>query len=129
MPYEQEPQSPEILKAIQAAERKVNRMCRSAEQEAAGMLERARAQAERLLDEKRRSLDETRKAMLAQENKEAEREAERIVLEARGRADDLKVRCMAKLDEAAELALRYILPTERSAVSSRRSGGNPEAES
>lgn len=107
-------QPPEILKAIQAAERKVERMVRSAEQEAAAILERAKAQAETLLVEKRRSLEEKRQRLLADGAKEADREAEHFVLEAKVEANELKSRCLSRLDETAELVLRRILPmTER----------------
>ena len=113
MPEERGQESPEILIQIQAAERKVERMVRSAEQEAAAILEIARVQAEALLAEKRRVLEERKKNQLAEGVKEAEREAERIVLEARVKANDLKAGCMAKLDEAVELVLRRILPPDR----------------
>jgi vacuolar-type H+-ATPase subunit H len=110
MTEEREQQPPEVLKQIQSAERKVERMLRTANQEAAAILERGRAQAEALLAEKRRTLEERNKNQLAEGIKEAEREAERIVLEARMQANDLKTRCMARLDEAAEMVLRHILP-------------------
>ena len=111
MPDTEEHHPPEVLKAIQAAERKVERMVRLAEQEAAAILERARAQAEALRAEKRRVLEERNKNQLAEGAKEAEREAERIVLEARAKAHDLKAQAMASLDEAVELVLRRILPS------------------
>ena len=110
MTEEREQQPPEVLKQIQAAERKVERMVRLAEQEAAAILERARAQAEALRAEKRRVLEERNKNQLAEGAKEAEREAERIVLEARVKAHDLKARSMARVDEAVEMVLRHILP-------------------
>lgn len=105
---------PEILKAIQAAERRVERMVRSAEQEAVTILERARAQAEALVTEKRRSLEERTQRLLAEGAKDSDREAERLVLEARVEANALKSRCLNRLDEAAELVLRRILPTTES---------------
>lgn len=111
MPDDREQQPPEILKQIQAAERKVERMVRLAEQEAAAILEKARVQAEALRAEKRRVLEERNKNQLAEGAKEAEREAERIVLEARAKAHDLKAQAMASLDEAVELVLRRILPS------------------
>jgi vacuolar-type H+-ATPase subunit H len=110
MPDDREQQPPEILKQIQAAERKVERMVHSAEQEAAAILEKARVQAEAILAEKRRVLEEREKNQLAEGIKEAEREAERIVLEARVKANDLKARGIARLDEAVEMVLRRILP-------------------
>jgi len=113
MPDEQGQQSPEILKAIQAAERKVERMLRTANQEASAILEKARAEAEALLAEKRRSLAKREQEVVAQTIMEAEREAEHLVLQARVKANDLKAQCLARLDEAAELVLRRVLPAER----------------
>ena len=111
---------PEILKAIQAAERKVERMARAAEQEAAAILERARAQAETLIAEKRRSLEQKKQRLLAEGAKDSDREAERLVLEAKGEANELKSRCLSRLDEAAELVLRHVLPRGRREAQERR---------
>lgn len=113
MPDESAQQPPEVLKAIQAAERKVERMLRSAEREAAALLERARAQAEAAVAEKRQSLEQKKQNLLAETAAEAEREAERIVLEARVIANDFKARCQARLDEVADLVLQRILPLNR----------------
>lgn len=110
MPEEQDQQSPEILKQIQAAERNVERMVRAAEQEAASALEKARVQAKALVDEKRGMLEARKKTLIAEGVKEAEREAERIVSKAQVKADDLNARGTARLDEAVALVLRRILP-------------------
>lgn len=103
-------QSPEILIHIQAAERRVESMVRAAQQEAAAILDRARAQAETLLAEKRRSLQRKKTEAEAKSLAEAEREAELRLKDARTEADDLKVRCMGKMDEAVDLVLERILP-------------------
>lgn len=110
MPEEPAQQSPEILKQIQDAERKVERMLRSAEQEASVVIEKARAQAEALLGEKRQTLAERTRLLVAEGIDEAEQEAERIISQARVKSNDLKQRCMARLDEAAEFVLGRILP-------------------
>lgn len=109
MPDTDEHHPPEVLKAIQAAERKVERMLRSAEREAAATLERARVQTEAVVAEKRQSLEQKKQNLLAETAAEAEREAERIVLEARVIANDFKARCQARLDEVADLVLQRIL--------------------
>ncbi|WP_447974703.1 hypothetical protein [Nitrospira sp. Kam-Ns4a] len=110
MPDETATPAPEILQAIRGAERKVERMVRAAEQEAATLLERARAQAATLLAEKRRSLEATTQHRLAHGTKDADREAERLVLEAKVEANELKARGLRRLDEAVELVLRRLLP-------------------
>lgn len=120
MPDEPVPQPPEILKAIQAAERKVERMVRSAEQEAAVIVERGRTQAEALLAEKRRSLDEKLQRLRAEEASKTEKELERLVLKAQVEAHELKARCLNRLDEATELVLRRILPGDRDPLSAIR---------
>ena len=113
MPDDQEQQPPEILKQIQAAERQVEGMLREAQQEADAVVERARVQAEALLAEQRRTREERNERLLAEGASEAKREAERILLEARLKSDELKGRCMARADEAVELVLRRILPLDR----------------
>lgn len=110
MPEQFEQQTPEILRAIQSAERKVESMIRAAEQEAAATLDKARAQAEALLAEKRRSLEQKKTDALAKGFAEAEREAKQLITDAQEKASDLKTRCMARMDEAVELVLRQILP-------------------
>lgn len=104
-------QPPEILKAIHAAERKVERMVRSAELEAAALLDRARAQAQAFLAEQRQSQEEQKQRLLAEGVRDSDREAERIMLEAKLAANDLKSRGLSRLDEAAELVLRRVLPS------------------
>lgn len=104
-------QPPEILIQIQAAERKVERMIRSAEQEAAAILDRAQAEAQALVSGKRRTLEERKKTLLAQALKDAEREAERIVQEARRKARNVRSRSTTRMDEAVALVLRRILPS------------------
>lgn len=120
MPDEPTPQPPEILKAIQAAERKVERMLRAAEQEAAAIVERARSQAEALLAEKRRNLDEKLQRFRAEEASKTEQEVERLVLKAQVEATELKARGLSRLDEAAELVLRRILPISGERIASSR---------
>jgi V/A-type H+-transporting ATPase subunit G/H len=121
MPDPQEPQSPEILKAIQAAERKVERMVRAAEQEAAAILDRARARADALVAGKRREIEENRQRRLAEGAKDSDREAERLAREATEAAAQLTDRCLRRLDEAAGLVLRRILP-----MSDRQSTISPQ---
>lgn len=106
----EEPQSPEILKEIQAAERKVERQLRSAEQEASAIIKTARVQADRFLSDKRRGLEGKKRVRLDQAKNDAEQEAERIILEARDKARVLKASCLKPIDEAADLILRRILP-------------------
>lgn len=84
-------------------------MLRAAEHDAAAIIERARVQADALLSEKRRALEEKKKDALAHGLKEAEREGEQLIEHARAKADDLKTRCMGRMDEAAELVLRRVL--------------------
>jgi V/A-type H+-transporting ATPase subunit G/H len=110
MPEEQDQQSPAILEQIQAAERNVKRMVHAAEEEAHAWLEKARAQAKALVESKREALETRKKARIAEGVREAEREGERIVQEAQVKADDLKARGTARLDEAVALVLRRILP-------------------
>ncbi len=109
VPDDQDHQSPEILKQIQAAERKVERMLRSAEQEAAAVLERARAQARVLEAERGRAREEKLKLLRAEGLRQAENEATRIILEAKVKGSELKTRAMTRLDEAVDLVLRRIL--------------------
>ncbi len=111
---DQAPQSPEVLKAIQTAERKVERMLRSAEREAAALLEKTRSQVEVLMADTRRTIEARKHEALDQGRKEAERAAERAIFEARKLADELKARSMSKVDEAAELVLRRVLPIANS---------------
>jgi vacuolar-type H+-ATPase subunit H len=106
-------QSPEILIQIQAAERSVESMVREAQQEAAAILDRARAQTDTLLAEKRRSLAQKRKDVETKSIAEAEHEAEQLLADARAKAGNLKARCMSRMDEAAELVLKRILPQDR----------------
>ncbi len=113
MPDEPVSQPPEILKAVQAAERKVERMIRSAEQEAAVIVERGRTQAEALLAEKRRSVEEKLQRLRAEWASETEREVERLMLKAQVEATELKAGSLSRLDEAVELVLRRILPVDR----------------
>ncbi|GMV50814.1 MAG: hypothetical protein AMXMBFR67_23570 [Nitrospira sp.] len=110
MPEQFEQQTPEILRAIQSAERKVENMIRAAEQEAAATLGKARAQAETLLAEQRRSLEQKQADALTKGFAEAEREAERLITDAEAKAGDLKTWCMGRVDDAAELVLRRVLP-------------------
>ena len=110
MPEEQDQQSPEILKQIQAAERNVKRMVQAAEEEARAWLEKARAQAKALVEGKREALETRKKARIAEGVREAEREGERIVQEAREQANDLKAHGTARLDDAVKIVLRRILP-------------------
>lgn len=117
MSEEQDQQSPEILKQIQAAERNIERMVRAAEQEVASTLEKARVQAKALVDEKRAMLEARKKTLIAEGVKEAEREAERIVSKAQVNADDLKARGMARLDDAVKIVLERVLLAEPSAIS------------
>lgn len=106
---DQEQQSPEILKQIQAAERKVERLRRSAEQEAAAVLERARAQARALEAERGRAREEKLKLLRAESLREAENDATRIILEAKVKASELKTRAMTRQDGAVDVVLRRIL--------------------
>lgn len=110
MPEQFEQQTPEILRAIQSAERKVESMIRAAEQEAAATLDKARAQAETLLAEQRRSLEQKQTDALTKGFAEAEREAKRLITDAEAKARDLKTRCLGRMDAAAELVLRRVLP-------------------
>jgi V-type H+-transporting ATPase subunit G len=128
MPEEPVQQSPEILRQIQAAERKVERMVRSAEEEASAILDQAREQAEKLVAEKRRSLAERNARLLAEGAGEAERAAKRILQEAGGEADELKSRCASRLDEAAEWVLHRVLPGEHAAISRQPPAGTSEAD-
>ena len=79
MPEQFEQQTPEILRAIQSAERKVENMIRAAEQEAAATLGKARAQAETLLAEQRRSLEQKQADALTKGFAEAERVLRRVL--------------------------------------------------
>jgi vacuolar-type H+-ATPase subunit H len=117
MPEEQDQQSPEILKQIQAAERNVERMVRAAEQEAASALEKARAQAKALVEGKREALETRKKARIAEGVREAEREGEWIVQEAQVKATGLKAHGTARLDDAVKIVLERVLPAEPSAIS------------
>lgn len=110
MPEQFEQQTPEILRAIQSAERKVESMIRAAEQGAAATLGKARVQAETLLAEQRRSLEQKQTDALAKGFAEAEREAKQLITDAQEKASDLKSRCMGRMDDAAELVLRRVLP-------------------
>lgn len=112
MPDERDQPSPEVLLQIHTAEHAVEAMLRAAERDAAAIIERARAQADARVSEKHRALEEKKKDALAQGLKEAEREAEQLIENAQTKAGDLKTRCMARLDEAAECVLRRILPVE-----------------
>lgn len=98
---------------IQTAEHTVEAMLRAAERDAAAIIERARLQADTLVSEKRRALEEKKKDALAQGLKEAEREGEQLIETAQAKADNLKTRCMGRMDEAAELVLRRVLPAFR----------------
>jgi len=84
-----EQQSPEILREIQAAEHKVETTIRTAEQDAAAIPDRARAHAAGLLAEKWQTLEQKKQDALTRGIAEAEREAERIVPEARTKAHAL----------------------------------------
>jgi len=117
MPEEQDQQSPEILKQIQAAERNVKRMVHAAEEEARAMIEKARVQAKALAEERRKVLEERRNVLIAAGIREAQREAKRCVAEAREKADRLKTNAAGRIDEAMDLVLRRILPAEPSAFS------------
>jgi len=110
MPEGPDQQSPEVLKQIQAAERKVERMVRAAEEEARALIEKAQAQAKALVDEKRRTLEERKKISIAEGSKESEREAEQIIVEAQAKANKLKAQGMARLAEAVGVVLQRILP-------------------
>ncbi len=127
MPDERDQQSPEILLQIQTAEHKVEAMLRAAERDAAALIERARAQTDALVNEKRRALEEKKKDALAQGFMEAEREAGQVIEQARAMAGVLKARCATKMDEAVELVLKRILPVaeEGSAVSNQPSAISP----
>jgi len=117
------PQPPEILKAIQAAERKVARMIESAEQEAAAIVERARAEAEALLAARRRAIEEDRRRRLLEGATDAEREADRLIREATDEAAQMVNRGLRRLDEAAGFVLQRILP---STISHQLATGDPE---
>jgi vacuolar-type H+-ATPase subunit H len=121
-------QSPEILKAIQAAERKVQRMVRSAEQEAAAIVERGKSRADALLAEKRRSVEQNLQCLRAEWDRDMEREVERLVLKAQVEANDLKAKGLSRLEEAAAVVLRRILPMtegeERRAARSSQLAGS-----
>ena len=103
-------QSLEILREIQVAERKVEDMTRRAEQEAAAILDKTLAQAEALLAEKHRFLEQKKKDALAQSIAQAEREAEDLLKNAQAQAGRLKAKCMHRMDEIVELVLVRILP-------------------
>jgi vacuolar-type H+-ATPase subunit H len=111
MPEELAPQSPEILKEIQAAERKVESMVRAAEQEAAATLDKVRAQAEALLTEKRRYCEQKKRNALSRGLTDAEREAGQLLKDAQTKARNLKARCMGRMDETVDLVLGHILPS------------------
>lgn len=117
MPEEQGQQSPEILKQIQAAERNVKRMVHAAEEEARAWLEKARAQAKALVEGKREALETRKKAQIAEGAREAEREGERIVQEAREQGVALTNQSRARLEDAVTLVLERVLPAEPSAFS------------
>jgi vacuolar-type H+-ATPase subunit H len=110
MPDESAAPSPEILREIQAAERKVACMVQAAEQEAVAILDKARSQAEALLAKKRRVLEQKKKDALTKGIAEAEREAEELLRDVQAKASELKIRCMGKMDQAVELVLKKILP-------------------
>lgn len=112
MPDELPSQSPEILREIQNAERKVEGMIRAAEQEAAAIVDKARTQAEALLAERQRLLEQKKKDALAQRIAEAEREAEALLKDAQAQASNLKARCRIRMAEAVELVLKRILPLD-----------------
>lgn len=118
MPETPEQQSPAILKEIQSAERAVERMVRSAAEEATAMLEQARARAEALLAGRRRAGGERKAALIAAEVEQARRDAERLTSEAEDKAVAMKTKAMSRLDEAAEIVLHRALP------SLSRSGGS-----
>lgn len=118
MPDAPEQQSPEILKEIQSAERAVERMVRSAGEEAAAMLEQARVRADSLLAGRRRAGGERKAAVIAAGVELAGRDAERLLSEAGSKTVALKAKAMSRLDEAAEIVLRRVLPA------SSRSGGS-----
>lgn len=118
MPETPEQQSPAILKEIQSAERAVERMVRSAAEEATAMLEQARARAEALLAGRRRAGGERKAALIAAEVEQARRGAERLTSEAEDKAVAMKMKAMSRLDEAAEIVLHRVLP------SLSRSGGS-----
>ncbi len=111
MPETPEQQSPAILKEIQSAERAVERMVGSAAEEATAMLEQARARAETLLAGRRRAGGERKAALIAAGVEEARRDAERLASEAQDRAVAMKAKAMSRLDEAAEIVLRRVLPS------------------
>ena len=113
MPEEQDQQSPEILKQIQAAERTVKRMVQAAEEEARAWLEKARAQAKALVEGKREALETRKKTRIAEGVREAEREGERIVQEAQVKATGLKAQGTARLDDAVKIILERVLPQGR----------------
>lgn len=121
MPDERDQPSTEVILQINTAEHAVEAMLRVAERDAAAIIEGARAQADALVSEKRRALEEKNKDALAQGFKEAAREAEQLIENAQAKVDDLKSRCMARMDEAVELVLRQILPMgeQQSAISTR----------
>ncbi|MDF0642490.1 MAG: V-type ATPase subunit subunit G family protein [Nitrospira sp.] len=119
--------SPEILIQIQAAEQKVENMLRAAQQDAAAILDKARAQAETLLRGTRRRLEERKKAVEAAGTAEAEREAEQLLTNARAKAGDLKGRCMRRMDEAVGLVLKRILPSPLISDSQSAVGRNQNA--
>lgn len=110
MPDESAAPSPEILREVQAAERKVDFMVRTAKQEADAILDKARSQADALLAEKRRFLEQKKKDALANGMAEAEREAEQRLKDAQAKTSNLKARCMKRMHEAVELVLKRILP-------------------
>ncbi|NGZ10740.1 MAG: hypothetical protein CV088_15360 [Nitrospira sp. LK70] len=103
-------QTPEILREIRAAEGSVEAMLREAEQEAGGILERARAEAASLVAEKRRGLEQKQSNRLAAGIAEAEHEAEQWLTNAQANASDVRAQCMGRIDEAVDLVLGRILP-------------------
>lgn len=103
--------SPEILKQIQATERQVERKLRAAEHEAASIVEDARIQSEALLAKTQHSLEERKTALIAEGIKQAEKEGEHIMSNAREKAHKLKHDSMLRLDQAVDLVLERILPS------------------
>ncbi len=103
--------SPEILKQIQATERQVERKLRAAEREAASIVEDARIQSEALLAKTQHSLEERKTALIAEGIKQAEKEGEHIMSNAREKAHKLKHDSMLRLDQAVDLVLERILPS------------------
>jgi vacuolar-type H+-ATPase subunit H len=111
MPNDNPQASPEILKQIQATERQVERKLRAAERESASIVEDARIQSEALLAKTQHSLEERKTALIAEGIKQAEKEGERIISNARENAHKLKSDSMLRLDQAVDLVLERILPS------------------